>query len=812
MFSNYLKVTYRNLIRNKLYSVISIAGLSIGIACCILIFLYVQDEITFDRFHADAGNIYRVIHFESANDELPEGTESTSALLYGELKSSFPDIKGTTRVSPASFVVKSGDKSFSESVIHVDPDFFQMFSFPLIKGDPSTVMNDPGSAVLTSEIAEKYFGDENPIGRVININTGETSHDFTVTGVIAKPPSNSSIQYDIIVSSEMLKYSVPERLLQSWGIILFSTFVQLDPETDISAFEIRLSKHVKDINPDMDIDYKLQPLTDIHLNPKYSGEAVPSRNPQNAIILSAIALAVLIIACINFMTLAIGRSSSRFREVGLRKVLGARRNNIMRQFWGEALFLSVISLIISVALAEAFLPSFSALANKQLSIDIFSNGILLPALLGIGIITAFLAGIYPSVLLSNLLPAEILRGARKLGGRNRLMQGLIVLQFAISAFLIVCTFIISSQIDYISNANLGFDRSTVITFPTWTTGQEASDMVTRLRNELSGQSSIIDISGYSYSIGAPWLYINISEEGGTTVLIGEDITRPGYSDNIGEGETYFYMNWVDQRYIPTMGIDVIEGRNFSDEYPSDAADAVIINQTAAEMWGLENPIGEKLPRGFSKASIIGVVDDFHFYPLHRKIEPVVFHMPRHDNLSSVAEVAVRISAHDIPGTISLIEDKWKVVSGGKPFTLEFLDEKVAKQYSDEQHWKRVVRYASFFSFFVACLGLFGLTSLAVAKRTREVGIRKVLGASVSHIVMMFSGDMVKLVLIANIISWPVAFFIMKSWLESFEFHVNINLGLFALTALITIFLSVLTISYEAIRAAIVNPSESLRYE
>ncbi|MCP4631624.1 MAG: FtsX-like permease family protein [candidate division Zixibacteria bacterium] len=812
MFTNYLKVTYRNLIRNKLYSIISVVGLSVGIACCILIFLYVQDEVTFDRFHSDADNIYRVIHMESLEGEFPEGTESTSALLYGELKKSFPDIKGVTRASASTFVVTYNDKSFTEDVVHVDPDFFNMFSFPLITGNASSVLNDPNSVVLTPEMAHKYFGDENPIGKALSINMGETALDFSVSGIIEKAPSNSSIQYNMLISTEMLKHSVPERLLHTWHIILFSTFIQLEVGTDIASFETQLTDLVAAIDPELDVSYKLQPLTNIHLNPKYAGESVNSNNPRNAIMLSAIALAVLIIACINFMTLAVGRSSSRFREVGLRKVLGAHRRQVMMQFWGEALFLCIFSLIIGIALAEAFLPYFNNLADKELIIGLLSNPFLLPALICLTVITAFLAGIYPSLLLSKLIPAEILRGAHKFGSKNRLIQGMIILQFAISVFLIICMFIISSQIDFISGAKLGYNKSAVITFPTETTGEEASQLLTRLRNELADENNIIDISGYSYSIGASWLYLNISEEHGNIVLIGEDITGPGYAYNSSQPDNYFYINWIDEHYIPTMGIEVIEGRNFSEEHTSDVNNAVIINQTAAEIWGLENPIGQKLPQGFKKATIIGVVDDFHFYPLHRKIEPLVFHMPNHDHLSSIFNIAVRISGHDIPGTISFIENKWNKASGGKPLTFEFLDESVAQQYSAEQQWKSIVQYSSLLSFFIACLGLFGLTSLAVAKRTREVGIRKVLGASITRIVMMFSGDFVKLVLIANLISWPVAYYLMKIWLEKFEYHVNINFGLFLISAVITICLAILTIAFEAIRAALANPTQSLRHE
>jgi putative ABC transport system permease protein len=590
----------------------------------------------------------------------------------------------------------------------------------------------------------------------------------------------------------------------------------LYPDADVNALEERISSHIGGLSgyegDGVKLSYSLQPLTQVHLNPILDGEMIASSDPVYSYILSGIAFAVLLIACINFMTLAIGRSSGRAREAGLRKVLGALRGQLMRQFWGEALLLSVAALVLGIAVAEAILPTFNDLAQKQLSFGLSSNWTLLLGLGGLALLTAFLAGIYPAVLLSKLLPVDSLRGSVVPGGKNRLIQGLIVLQFAIAVFLIVGTFIMSSQIDYIRNADLGYDKELVIMFPTGIEGEEGADLLTRYRTELSDQQAVVDVSGYSYRFGQSWLYINLSEEGGTTVLIGEDVTGPSYSSNAADLRIYFYLNWVDPYYIPTMGMNIVEGRNFSDSRPSDLNGAILINQTAAKTLGLDDPVGKKLPRGFGDAVIVGVVEDFHYYPLHREIEPLVLHMPRNDNLSSIFEIAVRIQGDRIPETLSLLDETWGRVSNGMPFNYEFLDDEVAEQYAAEQRWRRIVQYSSVLSVLVTCLGLFGLTSLAVTKRTREVGIRKTLGASVTRLVMMFTGGFVKLVVIANVIAWPVAYYVMNHWLGNFAYRTTIGIATFLATGLLVLMVALLTVSYQATRAALANPVEALKHE
>jgi putative ABC transport system permease protein len=815
MIQNYVKVARRNLIRNKLYSVISVFGLGLGIACCLLIFLYVQNELSFDRFHIKADNIYRLIRVEQRAGEETIYSPSVTYNIAPELKANFPEVRRIVRLTGGEYVVSRDGQSFTQEVLHVDPEFLDMFSFPLVRGDLRSALDGPVSAVITPETATKYFGEEDPLGKTLTINLGETSLDFTVTGIIQKPPENSSIRFDLLLPVDPLKYNFPEDLLHSWNIVVMQTFMELAPGTDAEVLEQKLVALTDRLfakeERGFQRSYQLQPLTDIHLNNQLEGITGPTSNPLYSRILAAIALAVLLLACINFTTLAVGRSSSRAREVGLRKVLGAGQAQLMRQFWGEALLLSLAALVLGIVLAELFLPTFNGLAQKQLSLSPFSDWTLFLALVGLVLATAFLAGMYPALLLSRLYPVDSLRGNVRLGGRSRLIQGLVVVQFAISVALVVSTLVIVSQMRYISGHNLGYDRNLVLTFPTGTYGETAADLVSRFRQELSGQPVVVSVTGYSFGFGESWLRVSHGDNG-MNINIGEDITSPGPSQGPGLATNYFYINWVDPYYLPTMGITVNQGRNFSPDIPSDKEGAILVNQTAVKAFGWDDPIGKQLPAGFQQARVVGVVDDFHFYPLHRRIEPLVLHMPRHDHLSSLFQVAVRVRGDDIPTTLSLLEQTWRRVSGGMPFDYHFLDQRVAEQYTAEKRWMSIVKYSSMFSLLIACLGLFGLTSLAVAKRTKEVGIRKVLGASAARIVTMFAGGFFKLVLIANAIAWPVAYLVMNRWLQSFTYRANITLTTFILTAILSLGIALLTISIQAIKAALTDPVESLRYE
>ena len=815
MIGNYLKIALRNLVRDKLYSLISVVGLAVGTACCLLIFLYVQDELSFDRFHQKDGEIYRLIRVEQEPGKEQEYSSSVSYNIAPELKANFPEVERVVRLTNGEYVVAHEGQSFSKRALYVDPDFLNMFSFPLLRGDVSSALDNPGSVVITPEMARKYFADDDPMGKTLAIKLGEISLDFVVTGIIQEAATNSSIQYDFLITIDLLKYGIPEDLLHSWNIVVLQTFIEVSPGTDGSVFEQKLAALTNRLfveeEQGFQRSYKLQPLTGIHLNTEYRGVTEPASDPIYSYILSVIAFAVLLLACINFTTMAVGRSSGRAREVGLRKVLGAGRGQLMRQFWGEALLLSLAALLLGIVLTELFLPAFNDLAQRQLSLRLLSDWSLLPALLGLALLTAFLAGMYPALLLSRLYPVDSIRGNTRLGGRNRLIGGLVVLQFAISVFLMASTFVISSQMRYVRNQNLGYDRSLVLTFPTGTHGENSADLVSRFRNELGGEPAVASVTGYSYGFGDSWLRVSHDVDG-MSMNIGEDITGPGSWEGPGATADYFYLNWVDPYYLPTMGIKVAQGRDFSPDIPSETEAAILVNKTAVKAFGWDDPIGKQLPAGFQGARVIGVVEDFNFYPLHRRIEPLVLHLSRNDHFSSIFEIAVRIRAEDVPATLSLLEQTWRRVSGGMPFDYDFLDDRVARQYLSEQRWMRIVKYSTVFSLVIACLGLFGLTSLAVVKRTKEVGIRKVLGASVTRIVSMFVGDFIKLIVVANVIAWPVAYVVMNRWLQDFTYRTSLTGVTFVLVGALCLGIALLTVGIQAVKAALANPVDSLRYE
>lgn len=815
MIGNYFKVARRSLIRDKLYSLISVVGLAVGIACCLLIFLYVQDELSYDKFHGKAGDIYRLIRVEQKPGKEPESSPSVCYNIADELKGNFPEVENAVRLANGTFVVSHQEKSLSQRALYVDPGFLNMFSFPLLVGDAASALDDPGSVVITPEMAHRYFGDKNPMGKVLSVKLGEAQPDFTVTGVIQEAPDNSSIQYDFLILTDLLKHGIPEELLHNWNIVVLQTFVELSPGGDASDFEQKLAAFTERLFGEekrgFQRSYRLQPLADIHLDPRYEGVTEPVSDPVYAYILSAIALAVLLLACINFTTLAVGRSSSRAREVGLRKVLGAGRGQLMGQFWGEALLLSLGALVLGIVLAELFLPAFNALAQKQMALRPFSSPVLLPVLLGLALFTAFLAGMYPALLLSRLYPVDSLRGKMKAGSKNVLVQGLVVLQFAVSVVLIASTLIISSQMRFIRDRDLGYDRSLVLTFPTGTSGENSAQLVSRFRNELSGEPEIAGVTGYAFGFGDSWLRVSHGQDG-TNMNIGEDITSPGTSEEPDVTTTYYYVNWVDPYYVSTMGITISQGRDFSPEIPSDELGAVLINQTAVKAFGWDDPVGRQLPAGMQQARVVGVMEDFNFYPLQRRIEPLVLHIPRHDHFSSIFEIGVRIRTQNLPATLSLLERTWHRVSGGVPFDYQFLDDRVARQYAAEQRWMSIVQYSTAFSLVIACLGLFGLTSLAVAKRTKEVGIRKVLGASVARLVGMLAGDFIKLVLVANLIAWPVAYIVMNRWMQGFAYRAGLTLTTFLVTGILSVGIALLTVSFRAAKAALSNPIETLRYE
>jgi putative ABC transport system permease protein len=527
MFSSYLKVAYRNLIRSKLYTVISVVGLAMGIACCILIFLYVQDELSYDRFHVNAENTYRMIRVRTSPDGSVSAKPYTSGLLGPLLQSDFPEAVRFTRIVGSQQVVRVEDKSFSEELQFVDSDFLEMFTFPLLSGKDQNVLSDPTSLVITTEIAQKYFGNNDPIGQLIELQLDETVKQFTVAGVTGTAPGNSSINFDFLIPFENVENVFPPGILDDWENGCPQTFVQLRPGTSIDTFKAKLNRHIAGLTEDIQfnnedkLSHRLQPLTDIHLNPAYAGVDRSSSNPLYSYILSGIALAILLTACINFTTLTVGRAGSRAREVGVRKAVGADRHQLMIQFWSEALLLSLAAVILGVVLAELMLPVFNQLAHKQLTLAPWSNLVLVPGLLGLLLLAAVMAGAYPSLYQSNLSTVASLKGTAKISSKNGLVRVLVAVQFTVSVFLIIATLTMSKQMRFITNQDLGYDQERVVTIPVEATGEKAAAILDRFRAELSGRPEVSSVTGYSFPLGSYWLRVFPKEGPGMCVTFGE---------------------------------------------------------------------------------------------------------------------------------------------------------------------------------------------------------------------------------------------------------------------------------------------------
>ncbi len=808
MFKNYIKITWRVLARHKLYSAINVTGLAVGIACCILIFLFVQHEWSYEAFHQKANTIFRVIQAEKN----AAGERTLSGLLplplAPALQQEFPAIRHAVRFIPSSnVVVKAPAGSFSENVLFADPPMFEMFTFPLLRGDPVTALQPPNGLVLTEKLATKYFGAEEPLGERLAVDLGYGFEDFIVTGVARSTPGNSSISFDLVLP--YVKYPSYTAALKRWNSNRTSIFVELAARHEAAALEkqfpvlvdkyfgeiIRGARNDGELSTDADaLQLRLQPLRDIHLSADLRSSMEPASDPRYAYILAGMAILVLLIACCNFMILAVGRSTSRAKEVGMRKVAGALRRQIAWQFLGEAICLSLLALLLGLGLAELLLPTFSHLAGQELAISLRYNPVLLLSLSVLVLLTGLCAGSYPALFLSRFRPLAVLKDQITLGGGKRLTRVLVVMQYALSIFLLASTLTMARQTDYLKSKKLGYDQEHVLVLRTFTGwNAEGARQLEVFRQALAGRAEIKNVSGTVFSFTRGW-----SQEG----FESEGVSRSAY------------VYRVEENYLATLGMELVAGRNFSKEFPSDSSNAVIINEALARDFGWDNPVGRQIigfnnVKGLTPPTVIGVVKDFHFLSLHQKIAPVILHV----NPSwPIRYFLVKIANRNIPQTLTLLRDAWRRVSPNAPFEFYFLNEDVNNQYRAEQRWGKIVGCTSVLANFIACLGLFGLATLTVARRNKEIGIRKVLGASVAGVVCLLSQDFAKLVLAASLAAWPMAYFAMNQWLQDFAYRINLGWWVFAVAGGITLLLALLTVSVQAIKAALANPVEALRYE
>ena len=808
MIRNYLKIAYRNIIKYKFISFINIFGLTVGLACCLLILTYISHELSYDKQHPDSGRVYRVTRtFLNPETKAVSLTLSTIAPPFAPLlKNDFGEIEDITRTVPnGTTPVKYEEKMFNEqNVIFADDHFFNFFEAAVVKGDTKKALSDPFSVMMTEEIAKKYFGNEDPMNKVIRINMGNY-FDFKVTGVYKAFPSNVHFHPEIMVSFNTLNDSLiygAQNLRTNWGNNSFFTYIRLPENYDPKKLETRfpafLDKHMEGspkYKPSEGTSLGLQKLTDIHLRSHTDYEAEENGDIKRVYIFSAIALFILLIACINYMNLSTSRSTLRAREIGIRKVAGAERREIVFQFLSESILVSYISLIFAVGLTWLALPWLNKVSGLQLTPDILLKWQIIIPLLLIPFIVGIISGIYPAVFMSSFQPVKVLKGFLKTTGGISFRKALVTFQFAISIILIIATGVVFWQMRYMQNKILGFDKEHIVTLPYTTL---LNDKYDAFRNELLSNANIKNV-GRSSRIP-------------TGRLLDAMGARMESADTLAPVNADIKFVSADQDFIPTYGVKVVAGRGFSRDYSLDTS-AFLINEAAAKILGFKNyedAIGKNFGYGNRRGKLIGVFNDFHFESLHQKITPLVIFVPRSAN--AYGTISIKLAGANLPGALDRIQTSWKNFLPESPYQYTFLDENFARLYEAEQRQKTLLIIFASLAIFIACLGLFGLSAFAILQRIKEIGIRRVLGADVSTIVTLLSKDFLKLVVFAAIPAFVIAWYFMNKWLEDFAYRISMPWWIFVTAGILAAVIALVTISFQAIKAAIANPVKSLRTE
>jgi putative ABC transport system permease protein len=800
MLRNYLKTGLRNVLRNKGYSLINISGLAMGMACCILILLFVQDELNFDCYHTKKDHIYRLVALNQSGGE--ERHLAPIGAPVGQIfADAFPEIQKQVRFYRGSRVlVRYQDKRFfEERFFYGDPTAFDVFSFSVIKGNPQTALSVPFAVVMTESMAKKYFGREDPVGRTIIL---DNEHSYNIVAVMRDVPPNSHFRFDFLASLETLAVLHGRRFLEHPGYMAFYTYLFLGEGADPEMLELKFEEMIKQRYGERIASmrsYDLQPLKDIHLHSTLDYEIEANSSISFIYIYSAIAVLILFIAAFNYMNLSTARSAKRAREVGIRRVLGALRPQLVKQFLGESFILSVVSLFLALIFVWLALPSFNSLTGKQFSFSFISNPVFLFALVGIVVAVGILGGFYPAIFLSGFNPIRTLKGRLAANGKSGSFRRLLVLaQFTISIILIIGTLVIRNQLDYLRSQNLGFNKEQVVVVPMH--DQNTRQAYESIKSEFMENPSVLSVTASSSVPGKPVTSIAYRFEG-----------LP--KDQHISLDTYF----VDDDFLRTLDIEVVAGRDFSQEFATDEENAFILNETAVRELSWSDPLNKQViwPSDLrrqdaivKKGQIVGVVKDFHVTSLHESIGPVLLQL----RPSSFQYLSARISTASISDTLSFFKKKWSQFSPAFPFEYSFLDEDFDRLYRSDQKVGHIIGIFSLLAILVACLGLFGLASFAAEQRTKEIGIRKVVGSSVTGIVLLLSRDFTKWVLGANFIAWPIAYYAMKRWLENFAYRTSIGIEVFILSGLLVFVISLVTVSYQSIKAALKDPVDSLRYE
>ncbi|MBX7150342.1 ABC transporter permease [bacterium] len=793
MFKNYFKIAWRNLLRHKGYSLLNISGLSVGIACCLLIVMYVIDELSYDKFHVNGDRLYRV----SMSTTVTGKTDRNAAVHFpvAPLLRGYPEVEETARLVDYRFigqipVLQFGDKSFyEENFFYGDSTIFKVLTLPLLQGNPNALY-EPNTVVMTREMAKKYFGDNNPLGQVLRLNGLK---DLKVTGILAPFPGPTHLKIDFIASMSSIAnsgFTGPGFDFNNWIINFYWTYVLFKTPSDAALLESQLpdfgKRYLPDLHQKNGTQLHLTKVSDIHLSPGNDGEITPCGDITYVYIFSLVAILILFIACINFMNLVTARSAGRAKEIGLRKVAGALRKQLIGQFLGESILLTVLSAFIALFLIEGLTPMFNQLTGKTLAMN-FEPWLVL-SLLAVIVVVGLAAGSYPAFYFSNFQPAQVLKGTFKTGGKGVLLRKiLVILQFSISIALITCTIIAQHQLYFIQNKKLGFEKEQLVILPI--RGSILGQKYAEFKNQLLQHPGIVSVSGLSDKIGTGVNFTGFFVE--------------------GQDEMQFISQTrISHDFIKTYGLRLVEGRDLIEGSATDSASGYIVNRAFLRQYGWETGVGKRVRffRSTVEGQIVGVVEDFHFQSLHTPVAPIVM------RIGNTSFLAVKIRPENMRETISVIESAWNRFEHDKPFTFHFLDQAINDLYKSEQKLSMLIGTFSGLAILIACLGLFGLASFTAEQRTKEIGIRKVLGASVGGIVFIMCKEFLKFVLIANIIAWPVAYLAMNMWLQDFASRIDIGPSAFILAAVFALTIALVTVGYQAIKAALSNPLKSIKYE
>jgi len=810
MLKNYLKIAFRNLRKHKGYSFLNLAGLALGMTCCLLIMLYVQDELSYDRFHPKAKRLYRVILDAGVGGQFIK-TAVTAAPMAATLVREAPEVETAARFWRGGRVLVGyeNNRFYEENFLWADSSVFTVFGFPLLQGDARTALAQPNSVVLTSEIARKYFGAENPLGKILRY---DNRLDLKITGVLQDPPRNSHLRFDFL--GAMVTRS--ESQSPVWISNNYYTYILLRegaaPQQLEAKFPALVKKHVapqieRAIGKTFDEavaagakwTYFLQPVTSVYLHSKnLQYELGATSDIKYVYILGAIAVFILLIACINFMNLATARASKRAKEVGLRKVLGSERAQLIKQFLGESILLAFIAMLVALTLMELLLPNFNQLADKALSLNGDNGFMVLMTLLGVMLLAGVLAGLYPAFVLSAFQPVAVLKGALRGGAKSPWLRStLVIAQFAISIVLLVSTGVVFEQLRFMREKNLGFQKEQIVLLPIETAAGQAQ--FETLRSELLRHPDVVSVAASSSVPGR---------------VFGDNAHHP-------EGappEIVYSLQtlWVSFEYLSMMNIPLVAGRGFSENFPTDSTSAFVLNETAARHMGFEpeSAVGKRLtalggtPDQNDTRTIIGVIQDFHFESLHLEIKPMVLSI----NPRRFSTISVRVRPENMSSTLGFLQEQWQAFEPGYPWRYSFLDDDFGRLFQREERLSQIFGVFTLLAIVIACLGLFGLASFVAEQRTKEIGVRKVLGATVQSVVMLLTKEFTKLVGLSFLIAAPIAYFAMKNWLQDFAYRTDMNPLLFLSAGALALIIAWLTVSYQALKAALTNPVEALRYE